>query len=78
LQDLHDSNSIVVEDGWDVFRRELVGRVRDEQASLSHSSIAHDDALDSSDNHIDNGLSVVEVPEERGGEVNLVSSVVSR
>jgi hypothetical protein len=46
----HDSNGIVIEDGWDIFGGEFVGRVTDEETSLSHSTITDNhtsiDALD--------------------------------
>jgi hypothetical protein len=46
----HDSNGIVIEDGWDIFGGEFVGRVTDEKTSLAHSTITDNhtstDALD--------------------------------
>ena len=40
---LHDGDSIVVEDGRHVFRRELVGGIADEETCLPNSTIAYDD-----------------------------------
>ena len=46
----HDGNGIVIEDGRDIFGGEFVGRVTDEETSLSHSTITDNhtsiDALD--------------------------------
>ena len=42
-RDLHHGHGVVVEDGRDIFRGELVGCVRDEQAGLSHSTVPHHD-----------------------------------
>jgi len=39
----HDSHCIIVEDGRDIFRREFVGSVRDEQARLSDGTVTNDD-----------------------------------
>lgn len=36
----HDGNSIVVEDGGNVFAREFVGGIADEQTRLAHGSVA--------------------------------------
>ena len=41
---LHDSDGIVVKNGRNIFRRELVGGVADEEARLANSTIADDDA----------------------------------
>jgi hypothetical protein len=41
---LHNSDCIVVKDSWDIFRGELVRCVTDEETSLSHCTIADDDA----------------------------------
>ena len=41
--DLHDGNSIVVEDGRNIFRRKLVRGVADQQTGLSHGTIADHD-----------------------------------
>ena len=40
---LHYSNSIVIKDGWNVFRWELVGSIGDQEAGLSNSTITDDD-----------------------------------
>lgn len=42
-RNLHHSHGVVVEDGRDIFRGELVGCVRDEQAGLSYSTVPHHD-----------------------------------
>lgn len=42
-EDLHDSDGIVVKDCGDVFRREFVGRVADQETGLSYSTVAHYD-----------------------------------
>jgi hypothetical protein len=46
----HDSNGIVIEDGWDIFGGEFVGCVTDEETGLAHSTITDNhtsrDALD--------------------------------
>ena len=39
----HDGNGIIVEDGRDVFRGELVGGVADEQARLADGTVTDDD-----------------------------------
>ncbi len=39
---LHDSNRIVIEDGWNIFRRELVGGIRNEETGLSDSTVTDD------------------------------------
>jgi hypothetical protein len=41
--DLHHGHGVVVEHGGDIFGGELVGCVRDEQASLTHSTVADHD-----------------------------------
>ena len=41
--DLHNSDSIVVEDSGYVFRRELVCGVADQETSLSHRTVAYHD-----------------------------------
>ena len=41
--DLHDSDSIVVEDSGDILGGELVGGVRDQQAGLADSTVTNDD-----------------------------------
>jgi hypothetical protein len=41
-EDSHNSNSIVIEDGWDVFGGELVGGVANEQTGLAHGTITDD------------------------------------
>lgn len=41
--DLHHGHGVVVKDGGDIFRRELVGCVRDEQTGLSHSTVPNHD-----------------------------------
>jgi len=51
----HDGDCIVVEDGGDVFGGKFVGGVGYEEACLSHCTVAHNDTLDSSHNHIVNG-----------------------
>jgi hypothetical protein len=38
----HDSDGIIVEDGRDIFRRELIGGITDEKTCLSNRTIAHD------------------------------------
>lgn len=43
MDDLHHGHGVVVKDGRHIFRRELVGCVRDEQAGLSHSTVPHHD-----------------------------------
>lgn len=40
---LHDSHGVVVKDGGDIFRGELVGCVGDEQTGLSDSTVPHHD-----------------------------------
>lgn len=40
----HNRDSIVVEDGRDVFRGELVRRVADEKTRLAHSTVTNDNA----------------------------------
>ena len=40
----HDSNSVVVKNSRNVFRRELVGCVGDQQTGFSDGTIAYDDA----------------------------------
>lgn len=40
---LHDGNSIVVKNGWNVFGRELVGGIGDQKTGLSNGTIADDD-----------------------------------
>lgn len=40
---LHDSDGIVVKDGWDVFRGKLVGGVADKKTSLSDSTVTDND-----------------------------------
>jgi hypothetical protein len=40
---LHHSHSVVVKDGGNIFRRELVGCVGDEQTGLSDSTVPHYD-----------------------------------
>lgn len=40
----HDGDGVVIEDGGDIFRGELVGGVADEQTCLSDSTVADDDA----------------------------------
>jgi hypothetical protein len=35
----HNGNGIVIEDGWDIFGGEFVGRVTDEETCLAHSTI---------------------------------------
>lgn len=42
--DLHDGHGIVVEDGWDILRRKLVGGVGDEEAGLADGTVADYDA----------------------------------
>jgi len=42
----HDVGRIIVEDGGDVLSRESVGGVRDEQASLTDSTVTNHDTLD--------------------------------
>jgi hypothetical protein len=44
----HDCDSIVVEDGGDVFRREFVGCVTDEKAGLADGTVTNDNASESS------------------------------
>ena len=46
VDDLHDSDRIVVEDGRDVFGGKLIGRVADEETCLPDSTVANDDASD--------------------------------
>lgn len=41
--DLHYRDGIVIEDGRDIFRGEFVGRVADEQARLTDSTVTDDD-----------------------------------
>jgi len=41
---LHYRDGIVIEDGRDVFGREFVGRVADEQAGLADSTVTDNDA----------------------------------
>lgn len=48
----HNSDGIVVEDGWNVLARKLIRSVRDEQTSLAYCSVSDDDTLDCSDNHV--------------------------
>jgi hypothetical protein len=43
-RDSHDGDSIVVKDGWDIFGRELVGCVGDEQARFAHGTVTDDNA----------------------------------
>lgn len=40
---LHDSDGIVVKDGWDVFRGKLVGGVTDKETRLSDSTVTDND-----------------------------------
>lgn len=42
--DSHYRNGIVIEDGGNVFRGELVRRVADEETCLSDGTVADDDA----------------------------------
>ena len=37
---LHYSHGVVVEDAGNIYRRELAGSVRDEQAGLSHFTVS--------------------------------------
>ncbi len=46
--DLHYSDSIIVKDGGDIFRRKLVRGVADQQTGLSNSTVAYHDASDHS------------------------------
>ena len=39
----HDSNSIIIEDGRDIFRGKFVGRVADEKTCLADSTVTDDD-----------------------------------
>ena len=39
---VHDSNSVVVEDSGNIFGREFVGGVADEQAGLANSTVTND------------------------------------
>lgn len=48
---LHDSDCIIVEDGRDIFRRELVGRVGDQQTSLANGTVTDNDT--SKETHCD-------------------------
>ena len=36
----HYSDGVVVKDGWDIFRRELIGSVTDEKTCLSNCTVA--------------------------------------
>ena len=42
MKSLHDSNGIVIEDGRNVFRWELVRGIGDQKAGLSDSTITDD------------------------------------
>ncbi len=44
--DLHDSDGIVVEDSGDIFGRELVRGVADQETSLSNGTVAYHDTPD--------------------------------
>lgn len=41
-QNSHHCDSIVIEDRWHIFRRELVCRVANQQTGLAHSTITND------------------------------------
>lgn len=40
MPDSHDSNGIIVEDRWDIFGREFVRGVADQQACFSDRTVA--------------------------------------
>lgn len=40
----HYRDGIVIEDCWDIFGRKLIGSVRDQEAGLSHGTVADDHA----------------------------------
>lgn len=44
MADVHDSHGIVVEDGGNVFGREFVGGVADEQASFPNGTVTDHNA----------------------------------
>lgn len=39
---LHDRDRIIIEDSWNIFARELVCRVGNEEARLSNGTVTHD------------------------------------
>lgn len=44
---LHDRDSVIIKDGWDVFGGEFVCCVGDEQAGFAYGAIADDDTSES-------------------------------
>ena len=44
VEDSHDSDRVIIENGWHIFRGKLVGSVGYQETSLSNCTVTHDHA----------------------------------